>query len=99
MSKGYPSKSRAGKAYWRGVAAAARGLPNPYQNVTLMDLWARGLQARRANPSLAAPPEFRPRPVTPPKASRPVPRRPAPGGRGDRPGPNDRRPGSGWGRR
>jgi len=96
MSKGYPSKSRAGKAYWRGVAAAERGLRNPYQNVTLTDLWARGLQAGRANPSLVVPPEFRPRPVTPPKASRPVPRRPS---SGDRPGPNDRRPGSGWGRR
>ena len=96
MSKGYPSKLRAAKAYWRGVEAATRGLPNPYKNLKLMDLWARGLHAAKANPSLVVPPEFRPRPAAPPKPSRPASRRPDRGGfRNDRsgPGPNDRRPG------
>lgn len=101
MSIGYPSKLRAAKAYWRGVEAAARGLPNPYKNIKLMDLWARGLHAARANPALVVPPEFRPRQPAPPKPARPVSRRPDRGGRNDRsgPGPNDRRPGTGWGRR
>ena len=98
MSKGYPSKRRAGNAYWRGVEAASRGLRNPYRNERLMDLWARGLHAAQANPSLVVPPEYRPRPAAAPKTNRPASRRPQPPrGRGDSRGPNDRRSGGGGG--
>jgi hypothetical protein len=60
------------------VAAAERGLRNPYRNERLMDLWARGVAAAKANPAIVIPAEYRPKPV---KAWRPLPtRRPAPGG-------------------
>jgi hypothetical protein len=43
MAKGYPSRSRARKAYLRGVKAAktGRGI-NPYRNARLKDLFDRG---------------------------------------------------------
>jgi hypothetical protein len=97
MSKGYPSRARARKAYWRGVAAAARGSNNPYRNERLMDLWARGVAAARANPAIVIPPEFRPKPRKAPKPSRPgPPRRSGPGGN-ERRGFGDRRFGGGGG--
>lgn len=47
MAKGYPSRKRARKAYWRGVKTArtGRGI-NPYRNPVLKELFERG----RANP-------------------------------------------------
>src|SRR5258705_13661582 len=47
MARGYPSRKRAQKAYWRGVKTArtGRGI-NPYRNSVLKELFERG----RANP-------------------------------------------------
>ena len=47
MARGYPSRKRARKAYWRGVKTArtGRGI-NPYRNAVLKELFERG----RANP-------------------------------------------------
>jgi hypothetical protein len=51
MARGYPSRKRARKAYWRGVKTArtGRGI-NPYRNAVLKDLFERG----RANPGGSA---------------------------------------------
>jgi hypothetical protein len=51
MAKGYPSRKRARKAYWRGVKTArtGRGI-NPYRNSVLKELFERG----RANPGGSA---------------------------------------------
>jgi hypothetical protein len=70
-------------------------------NERLADLWARGVAAGKANQAIVIPAKYRPKPVKPVKASRPLPtRRPAPGG-GERRGLGDRRfgGGGGWGRR
>lgn len=56
MSKGYPSRRRARKAFERGVRVGfARGVNrNPYRNGKLAELWERGrqmgLQGRRPKP-------------------------------------------------
>jgi uncharacterized membrane protein YgcG len=59
MAKGYPSRSRARKAYMRGVKAAktGRGL-NPYRNERLKVLFDRG---RDNTPRSATPEPLPPR--------------------------------------
>jgi hypothetical protein len=43
MAKGYPSRKRARKAYWRGVKVARTGRGrNPYLHPILKDLFERG---------------------------------------------------------
>lgn len=76
MAKGYPSRSRARKAYMRGVKAAktGRGL-NPYRNPRLKVLFDRG---RDNTPRSATPGPLR-SPSTGDTG------RPRPGGGGDRP--------------
>ena len=54
MAKGYPSRKRARKAYWRGVKVARTGRGrNPYLHPVLKNLFERG---RSKAPSRAAPP-------------------------------------------
>jgi hypothetical protein len=59
MAKGYPSRHRAQKAYWRGVktATTGRGM-NPYRNPFLKKLFERG----KLNPGATPPPQFAPKP-------------------------------------
>ena len=86
MAKGYPSRSRARKAYMRGVKAAktGRGL-NPYRNGRLKVLFDRG---RDNTPRTAGP-----GPLRSPSAGD-LGGRPRPGSGGDRP----RSSGSSFGR-
>jgi hypothetical protein len=59
MAKGYPSRHRAQKAFWRGVKTAktGRGI-NPYRNEYLKKLFERG----KLNPAAVPPPQFAPKP-------------------------------------
>ena len=52
MAKGYPSRQRARKAYWRGVKTAktGRGM-NPYQHPILHALFERGLTTTPNTPA------------------------------------------------
>ena len=53
MAKGYPSRKRARKAYWRGVKVARTGRGrNPYLHPILKDLFERG---RTKAPARGAP--------------------------------------------
>jgi hypothetical protein len=74
MAKGYPSRKRARKAYWRGVKTArtGRGI-NPYRNAVLKELFERG----KANPGGGGPRGLRPKsevdaPAPPRPISRPT---------------------------
>jgi hypothetical protein len=63
MSKGYPGRTRATKAFWRGAVSAGREFGrNPYANATLAKLWERGRKRMGEQPPLAIPPQFRPKP-------------------------------------
>ena len=77
MAKGYPSRSRARKAYMRGVKAAktGRGL-NPYRNARLKVLFDRG----RDNTPRSATPE-----PLPPRTGGDLGRSPRSGGSAPRP--------------
>ena len=45
MARGYPSRKRVRKAYWRGVKSAKTGRGfNPYRNPTLKALFDRGFK-------------------------------------------------------
>ena len=45
MAKGYPSRKRVRKAYWRGVKTAKTGRGfNPYRNPVLKALYDRGFK-------------------------------------------------------
>jgi hypothetical protein len=59
MAKGYPSRHRAQKAFWRGVrvATTGRGI-NPYRNPFLKKLFERG----KLNPGATPPAKFAPKP-------------------------------------
>jgi hypothetical protein len=68
MAKGYPSRKRARKAYWRGVKVAktGRGM-NPYRHPVLKELFDRG---RLTAPTRGIPPAvMRPKPVTGPRSA------------------------------
>lgn len=66
MSLGYPSKSRARRAFWRGVASARRNhTRNPYRHPRLQVLWERGRARAQLDSTLVAP--VRPRPTAPRK--------------------------------
>ena len=63
MSLGYPSKSRARRAFWRGVASARRThARNPYRHPRLQTLWERGRARAQLDANLVVPAAFRPRP-------------------------------------
>ena len=65
MSLGYPSKSRARRAFWRGVAAARRNhTRNPYLHPRLQTLWERGRARAQVDTTLTIPPAVRPRAAT-----------------------------------
>lgn len=64
MAKGYPGRTRAQKAFWRGVKSIKRRTPfNPYTHPRLMKLFERGREEVALNPALfdRMPVKFRPR--------------------------------------